>query len=48
MVNAVVGRVSNTYIKKKLDLDLKNRATISATSLIEEPLVLEIKALPSD
>ena len=38
---------SYSYAPKKLDLDLKNRPSPLAKPSIKEPLVLELKELPS-
>lgn len=47
MMSSLVGRNLYTYEPKKLDINLKNRTTPLARPSIEEPLVLELKALPS-
>lgn len=47
MVNARAGLSSYTFAWKKIDLDLTNRASPPAKSSMEEPPVLELKALPS-
>ena len=47
MVGALTGKGAYTYAPKKLDLDLKNRVTPLARPSIEEPPVLELKALPA-
>lgn len=47
MVGTLYGRGSYIYAPKKFYLDLKNRTTPLARPSIEEPPVLELKALPS-
>ena len=46
-VNALQGMGAHFYVSKKLDLDLKNRPNLPAKPSIEEPLVVELKKLPS-
>lgn len=45
IVNALYGIDSYNYDPKKLDLDLKNRATPPVRPSIEEPSIWELKAL---
>lgn len=45
MVKAFVGMGSYPYAPKKLDFDLKNHATPPARPSIEQPPILELKAL---
>lgn len=47
MQNELVGRVSYSYVPKKLDLDLKNRATHPSKPSIMELPFLELMTLPS-
>lgn len=47
MVHALDGRVSYRYSPQKVNLDLKNKTTLSARPSIEESLMLELKSLPS-
>jgi len=47
LVVALVGVNFSHRQPKKLDLDLKNRDTPPARPSVEEPLKLELKALPS-
>lgn len=46
MVSALYDRGAYSFSSKKLELSLKNRVTPPARILIEEPPVLESKALP--
>lgn len=47
MIVALYEKGSYSYSPKKCDLDLKNRTTLAIYRSIEQPLVLEFKALPS-
>ncbi|XP_055806987.1 uncharacterized protein LOC129875768 [Solanum dulcamara] len=47
IVCALNGLGTFNHAPKRLDLDLKNRATLPAKPSIEEPPILEVKALPS-
>ena len=47
MVGALAGRAAYAYAPKKMDLDLKNRVNPPTHPSIEEPPILELKALPS-
>lgn len=47
MVITLEGKGSYSYILKKLGLNLKNRVTPPAKPSIKEPLVLDLKTLPS-
>lgn len=48
MVNELMSRGSYTYTPKKLDLDMKNKATLPTKLYIKETLISELKDLPSD
>lgn len=39
MVSTLIGRVSYTYVAKKMDFDLKNRVIMLAKPSIEDPLI---------
>lgn len=47
MVSALAGTGSYNFAPNKLELDLKNRVSLSAKPSIEEPTVLVLKALPT-
>lgn len=47
ILRALDGRGLYIYAQNKLNLDLENRQTSLARSSIEEPLILELKGLPS-
>lgn len=46
MVDTLHNRGSSNYALKKLDLDLKNKTTPPTRQSIEEPTIMELKALP--
>lgn len=47
MVGTLYGRGSYIFASKKLDIDMKNKTTHPTRLSIEEPSVLELKALLS-